>query len=183
MLLILITATPILDPWISALSTNWGNDQGDTLIVLGGDFTAPGVMGVNTYWRCGYAVVTWRAGHFRHVIVSGKNVAGPMRDFLVSQGIPRDAIVLEDKANSTRENALFVAQLLQNDPGRRVLVTSDYHMYRAVHAFRKVGIEVNPLPYPDARRSMRSPVERWAVFWTLAGETTRVAWYKLKGWI
>jgi uncharacterized SAM-binding protein YcdF (DUF218 family) len=179
----LITATPVLQPWISALSTNWGSDDGDTLIVLGGDFTGPGLMGVNTYWRCGYAVATWRAGHFRHVVVSGKDVAEPMRDFLVSQGIPRDAIVLEDKSNSTRENALFVAQLLQNDPGRRVLVTSDYHMFRALRAFRKVGIDVSPLPYPDARRSMRSLSQRWAIFALLAGETTKLVWYKFRSWI
>ena len=140
-------------------------------------------MGVNTYWRCGYAVFTWKAGHFRHVIVSGKDVAEPMRDFLVSQGISRDAVVLENKSNSTRENALFVAQLLQNDPGRRVLVTSDYHMFRALNAFRKVGIDVSPLPYPDARRSMRSPSQRWAVFSLLLDEKAKFAWYKIRGWV
>jgi uncharacterized SAM-binding protein YcdF (DUF218 family) len=62
-----------------------------------------------------------------------------------------------------------------------MLVASDYYMYRAVHAFSKVGIDVNPLPYPDARRSMRNPVERWRVFSLLAGGTTGVALYKFKG--
>ena len=78
---------------------------------------------------------------------------------------------------------VFVAQLLQNDPGRRVLVTSDYHMFRALRAFRKVGIDVSPLPYPDARRSMRSLSQRWAIFALLAGETTKLVWYKFRSWI
>lgn len=141
-----------------------------------------GVVGLNTYWRCGYAVVTWRAGHFRRLIVAGRYAAEPMRDLLVSQGIPRNAILLEDASTSTRENALFVARLLQDNPGRRVLLTSDYHMRRALGAFRKVGIDASPLPYPDARRNMTSLPQRWGIFWLLTGETAKFAWYKVRGW-
>src|SRR5947208_4542662 len=134
--LILITVTPALGWWTSALCSPWGANDGDTLIVLGSDQTAPGVPGVTSYWRSYYAVVVWRGGHFRRLIVSGKDVAESMRDFMAAEGVPRDAITVEKAANSTRENALFVARMIKGDTGPNVLLTSDYHSLRALKAFR-----------------------------------------------
>src|SRR5438128_2081340 len=119
---ILITVTPVLRWWTSALSSPWGADDGDTLIVLGSDRTAPGVPGISSYWRSFYAVLVWRAGHFHRIIVSGSDVAESMRDFIAGQGVPRDAIIVENQANSTRENALYVARMLQGIAGHNVLL-------------------------------------------------------------
>jgi len=48
-------------------------------------------------------------------------------------------VVAENYSRSTRENALNTARLLAGDTGTLVLMTSDFHMYRALRAFRKAG--------------------------------------------
>ena len=42
------------------------------------------------------------------------------------------------------ENALYTADLLNHSLVREVLLTSDFHVYRSVRAFQKVGLPVLP---------------------------------------
>jgi uncharacterized SAM-binding protein YcdF (DUF218 family) len=183
LIVLIVTATPLAGWWAQALGGRWGDERGDILIVPGSDLTAPGVMGRGSYWRSVYAVLYWRGGHYRTLLLSGKDIAVPMSDFIVSMGVPRDAIVLENRSRDTHENALFTAQLLRNDPRGKVLLTSDYHMFRALRAFRKAGLEVSPIPFPDARKQANNPLERWSVFCSLVNETAKIGYYYLRGWI
>lgn len=67
--------------------------------------------------------------------------------FMESLGVPRDRIVLEDRSRTTFENALFTRDLLKPKPGEYwLMVTSAYHMPRAIGAFRAVGFDVEPYP-------------------------------------
>jgi len=88
-LMLVITLTPVLSYWISTLSTPWGSGDGDTLIVLGADITAPDMIGFGSYWRSYYTALTWRQGHFRRIIIAGKDIAPLMRNFIVGEGVPR----------------------------------------------------------------------------------------------
>lgn len=57
-----------------------------------------------------------------------------MRNYLISQGIPEERIILEDQSTSTEENLNYSKAIIQGAGvtiPRIVLVTSDYHMYRA----------------------------------------------------
>ena len=66
---------------------------------------------------------------------------------LESLGIARDRILLEDRSRNTAENAVFSKAVVQPKPGERwLLVTSAYHMPRAIGAFRKAGFSVEPYP-------------------------------------
>ena len=181
--LFLITFTPVLRWWTAALAGRAGDGKGKVLIVLGGDLAASGILGVTSYWRCVYAVSYWREGQYQTLVVSGHNLAAPMRDFLVAYGVPREAIQMENRSLNTHENALFTAEILRNDPRGKVLLTSDYHMFRAFHAFRKAGLEVSPRPLPDAQRRANSLIERWTVFCFLTTETLGISYYTLRGWI
>ena len=180
--LIAVTVLPVLHYWTTALSTPWGEEGGDVLIVLGGDIVAPDMMGVTSYWRSCYAVRAWRSGRYQRIILSGKDIAPLMKDCLTAQGVPEQVIRVENGSVSTRENALDVAALLREDPGRKVLLTSDYHMGRALSAFRKAGIEASPLPIPDAHKRLGDWTQRWGIFWMLFQETVKVAYYKAHGW-
>jgi uncharacterized SAM-binding protein YcdF (DUF218 family) len=66
---------------------------------------------------------------------------GRMRDELVLRGIPAAAIVMETRGLNTRQQAANVATLLGapalTEPV--VLVTSEYHLRRALLCFRKAG--------------------------------------------
>jgi uncharacterized SAM-binding protein YcdF (DUF218 family) len=186
--MVIVTFTPLDNWWATILAGPWDDPNGDILIVLGGSVIDNGTIGVSTYWRCVYAVLAWKEGGYREIVVSGggpegQSVAKGMRDFLVSQGVPPDRILLETKSHSTRENALFVKELLDGTAGSKVLLTSDYHMFRASRAFRKVGLDVLPRPFPDARKSGQTYLNRWNAFLMLAQESAKIVYYRIRGWI
>ena len=69
------------------------------------------------------------------------------RDLLVELGHPPDHMLLEDKSRTTWENGALSREVARPRPGQVwVLVTSAFHMPRAVGVFRKLGWQV--IPYP-----------------------------------
>ena len=78
-------------------------------------------------------------------------------------GIARDRILLEDRARNTIENATFSQQLVRPKPGERwLLVTSAYHLPRAVGAFRKAGFPVEPYPVDWRTRGSQDALRPFA---------------------
>jgi uncharacterized SAM-binding protein YcdF (DUF218 family) len=62
-------------------------------------------------------------------------------------GVAHDRILLEDRSRNTIENALYSKQIAQPKAGERwLLITSAYHLPRAMGVFRKVGFAVEPYP-------------------------------------
>ena len=184
----LVTFTPLVSWWAGKLAGSWNDPSGETLIVLGGSMAADDILGQNSYLRAQYAVYAYREGWVRHIILSGGNATGPsvaaaMKQVLLSHGIPDSIIELEAAARSTHENAQNVGPLLAGRPGRNVLLTSDYHMYRAFSVFRKAGIDVLPRPFPDVRKRAAGWRGRWPAFIELCDETVKIVYYRYKGWI
>lgn len=67
--------------------------------------------------------------------------------YLQDVGITPERIVIEKASRDTYENAVFTKKILNPEPEDRwLLVTSAYHMPRAVGAFRKAGFTVVPFP-------------------------------------
>jgi cyclophilin family peptidyl-prolyl cis-trans isomerase len=88
--------------------------------------------------------------------------ADAMRTELVRAGVPADAIVRERCSLSTRENARFTAALLSRRGVRRVtVVTCDWHLPRALAAFRRAGLEAEGVPAPSLAVPWRRRVVRW----------------------
>jgi len=71
--------------------------------------------------------------------------ASMMAEFLVEMGVARERILIEDASRSTAENA-EQALAAAGPGGKWLLVTSAFHMPRAVGAFRAAGLEVIPAP-------------------------------------
>jgi uncharacterized SAM-binding protein YcdF (DUF218 family) len=66
---------------------------------------------------------------------------------LEALGVPRGRVIAEDKSRNTVENARFSRDIAQPKPGERwLLVTSAYHLPRAVGIFRKAGFPVEAYP-------------------------------------
>ncbi len=62
-------------------------------------------------------------------------------------GLPGGRVIAEDKSRNTVENAVFSKRLAMPKPGERwLLVTSAYHMPRAVGVFRRAGFPVEAYP-------------------------------------
>jgi uncharacterized SAM-binding protein YcdF (DUF218 family) len=188
LIVIVVTATPLVTWWAGELAGPWNEPHGDILIVLGGSILDDGKIGGSSYWRAIYGVRTYKEGGFKEVIVSGGGpdpvpVAVPIRDYMVCNGVPASAIRIETRSNSTRENALNAKQLLNNSPGKKVLLTSDFHMYRAHRVFTKIGLQVEPAPFPDVRRRGGWWLSRWQCFQDLVWESVKIFVYSWRGWI
>ena len=61
-----------------------------------------------------------------------------MRDLLIERGVSDDRLILEDQAKTTIENFKNVANII-NPTLSVVLITSDYHMDRAVRIAQDAG--------------------------------------------
>jgi uncharacterized SAM-binding protein YcdF (DUF218 family) len=188
LLFVVATVTPIDNWWANYLAGAWNDPKGEVLVVLGSD-TVKDSIGLSSYWRSVYAVRVWKQGGVRTVVVCGgsngsqPSVAEQMRDFMVSQGVPVAAIRVETESQSTRENALKSKPLLDQLGGKKILLTSDYHMFRAYRVFRKAGIDVEPSPFPDSLKQAASWQTRWPAFLGLCVEEAKIAYYFVRGWI
>ena len=69
---------------------------------------------------------------------SGKTEAAVMRDILLERGIPEGKMVLEDRAESTKQNFRNTAELVSPEEPV-VLITSNYHMDRASQTAASAG--------------------------------------------
>ncbi|MCC6891153.1 MAG: YdcF family protein [Hyphomicrobiales bacterium] len=66
---------------------------------------------------------------------------------LETLGVARARVIAEDKSRNTVENARYARDLANPQPGERwLLVTSAYHLPRAVGVFRKAGFAVEAYP-------------------------------------
>jgi uncharacterized SAM-binding protein YcdF (DUF218 family) len=68
-------------------------------------------------------------------------------EVFASLGIDPSRLTIERQSRNTYENALFSKQLAAPKPGERwLLITSAFHMPRAIGLFRKVGFTVEACP-------------------------------------
>ena len=131
----------------------------DAIVLLGGGISA--VTNVAPYPdmsgsadRVWYAARLWRAGKAPVIIPSGPGISNGDAILLHDFGVPREAVVVEDKARNTEENAKLVVDLIQGMPSSRssqakpkvLLVTSAWHMRRSLLMFQKYAPELECIP-------------------------------------
>lgn len=129
-------------------------------IVLGGftskDYRGRGFFNEHSD-RLIEAVRLYESGKVSHIMVSGGSnkldpdgftEAGYVSQVLKELHLPDSVILVDTKSRNTSENALYTQQVL-SDAGAKppfLLVTSAFHMRRALYLFRHYGFQV--LPYP-----------------------------------
>ena len=66
-----------------------------------------------------------------------------MEQYLIEHGIPQDHIIREDRSTTTRENLAFSKKIIdERDADPYVaLVTSNYHVYRALSLCDDIDLE------------------------------------------
>ena len=183
LVVLLVSLTPFVSWYSRVLAGPWNDPEGAILIVLGGGEFDEGFPAENSTWRGIYAYRSWKTGRFQRIVISGSRVSGDMRELLLCKGVPPDAVVTENASLSTRENAMNTAHLLAGESGSKVLLTSDYHMFRASRAFRKAGLKILPRPIPDAGKRATSVLRRWPAFLDEVVETAKIGYYAMRGWI
>ena len=109
--------------------------------------------------------------------------------FVVDEGIAAARTILEERSRSTHENAVFAKESIR--PGSAetwILVTSAFHMPRAVASFRAVDWPVIPYPVDfkvdpnTVWRGNFNLVEGLGTATTAGKEWAGLAGYRLRGW-
>jgi uncharacterized SAM-binding protein YcdF (DUF218 family) len=162
----------------------WDASHGapDGIIVLGGAidnaaFAATGEFALNeSAERMTEAVGLARAypaarlvfsGGEGALVTSGATEADAARAFFVRMGVAPERIEVENRSRNTTENATFTKALVQPKPGERWLViTSAWHMPRAMGCFRAAGFPVEAYPV-DFRTPGQGPW--WPFFYASDG--------------
>lgn len=69
--------------------------------------------------------------------------AEAMRRYMIEKGIPDEKILVEDRSTTTYENLVNSKAIIDAREGRKytALVTSNYHVYRALRYCKKIGLE------------------------------------------
>lgn len=97
----------------------------------------------------------YRKGIVRKIIISGGpkvdakdylTESAGVRQILLNACVPANAILIEDSSRNTHENAKFIKYLQMQHPElqKLLLVTSAFHMKRAISCFKKEGLQVDP---------------------------------------
>lgn len=130
------------------------------IILLGGGLSSRTVAGRvvedlgDAADRIRYAATLARENPGLPVLISGGQVfersgarseAEGMADLLVELGVDRSRIVMETQSRTTAENAAF-ANRQAGESGAWLVVTSAFHMPRAMGAFRKAGVNAMGAP-------------------------------------
>jgi uncharacterized SAM-binding protein YcdF (DUF218 family) len=126
----------------------------DAVVVFAGGVGEFGRAGGGVQERIAKAVDLYRAGVAPRVIISSGYVftlreAEVMKAIAIANGVPADAILLEESAADTYQNVMFTHRILRDHNWRKIaLVSSPYHMRRALMTWRKVAPEVEVIATP-----------------------------------
>ena len=174
----------------------------DAIIVLAGDVSIPAPPRLETQVRGNrvlHSLRLYRAGKAPLLIVSGGNVfpqegLEPESEYtarlLNELGVPREAIVVDRISRNTHENALEIARLVNKHKLDEVLlVTSAFHMPRAVASFQSAGIQVIPSPSSISAELAHPKVLDWiptidslGSLNSLVHEKLGLLVYRVRGW-
>ena len=123
----------------------------DAIVLLGGGMGCPRTTGAppemfSAADRVWHAARLWHAGRAKVIIASGCSEAQSSVPFLRALGVPSDVIWVEGRARNTIENGIYVQQMISEKKlsPKVLLVTSAWHMRRAMMIFRSVGLD--PVP-------------------------------------
>ncbi|WBP95237.1 YdcF family protein [Mycolicibacterium neoaurum] len=127
------------------------------IVILGYGLTPDGWMRPILFTRVLTGLAVAQAFPQSPIIVTGGNPrqgrteAGEMRNLLQMLGFPANRIIVEDKANSTVQNARFSVPLAKKaDTSGIILVTSSTHQDRADTNFVDAGANVlATVSFPD----------------------------------
>lgn len=133
---------------VSTLPAELARLAGSTyIVVLGGGYSPdPRIDANSRLSQDGFARLVKGIQLCRQVascklILSGGPPAAPqtMQEIALSLGIPQQEIILEEKSRNTEQEARYIKPMVGATPF--ILVTSAYHMPRAMDLFRKLGMQ------------------------------------------
>lgn len=171
-----IFTTPLVDNSIISLLENKYtvpvNPKGDVIVMLGGGATLDtpnlnfnGHLSGFAANRLITSVELYKKLNIPIIISGGKVFKSTgteseiSKNILITMGIPENKIIVENQSINTTENAKYTKKILDKYNFKNpILVTSAFHMPRAVIQFKKFNINVLPFP-TDYQTNLRGSFE------------------------
>jgi vancomycin permeability regulator SanA len=123
-------------------------EPADVAVVLGNEVYLNGEPSPQLEARLDRAVELFRQRLFPQIVVSGgietngTDESLAMRQYLMRQGVPAEAIFLDPRGSDTMDTAEDTVALMNQQGWKRIMIISQYfHLPRCRLAFRKAGIK------------------------------------------
>jgi len=153
-----INTTAFADRLVKPLQRPDTDGAAEAIVVLGAGAYEPCGCNLAAVRRTELAVELFREGRAPSVIFTGGPnpdtkgvpVASAMATLARRLGLPAEAIVEEDRATTTAENARFTWPILKERNIHTILlVTDSVHMRRAEESFRAPGLSIERASVPQ----------------------------------
>jgi uncharacterized SAM-binding protein YcdF (DUF218 family) len=155
----------------------------DVIVLLGSMVYPGGRVGPSLERRAFHAAALYHRGLAPRVLCTGGIGSYPPSEAIVAcsrvveLGVPASAIILEDQARNTEQNAAYTARLMRESRWQSAIVVSDgFHLYRATTMFEQQRIITYPSP-AEATTGPMNVVERIV---RELREAVGVMWYGLR---
>lgn len=156
-----------------------GNDY-DAMLVLGAQVKPDGEPSLQLQWRLEKAAETYRIKPVPVVVCGGQGGNEPeaeavvMRRVLISLGVDESMILMDTTSTSTHSNVRNAMSLLKGyDVHKVVVITSDYHLPRALAITRDAGLDAYGVGAPTklgmrywAKNHCREALA-WCKYWAV----------------
>jgi uncharacterized SAM-binding protein YcdF (DUF218 family)/glycosyltransferase involved in cell wall biosynthesis len=163
----------------------------DVIVVFAGGAGESGQAGGGYQERVKQAVDLYNDGYAPRMIFSTGFVFAfregeVMRSLAMANGVPAEAIILETQARNTYENVVRSWEILDTYGWKRALVVSSpYHMRRAMLTWRRVAptTEAIPVPVPASQFYLHERGPSLAQMRGILQEYAAIVLYWWRGWI
>jgi uncharacterized SAM-binding protein YcdF (DUF218 family) len=165
-------------------------EPAQAIVVLGSSVSEDGILEDESIRRALQGILLYRKGLAPEILFLGYTLPGgpaeaQVRSALARElGLPEQALLVETRARTTREEATLSARALQGQGIRRILLVTDaLHLVRAQRLFTRAGFEVLPAPPEDPTRTSTDPEGRLKLMRAVAGEALALAYYRAAGYL
>lgn len=160
---------------IYRVSTAPAPENYDAIIVLGAQVKPSGELSLQLTWRLDAAWEAWQQHNCPVVVCGAQGADEPMpeahamRAYLKGLGVPEAQILVDDQSFNTKQNIRNAARLLDGSAERVLIVTSDYHLPRAMalaedEGLQATGIGAETLPDYWVKNYGREALA-WMKYW------------------
>lgn len=144
--------------------------ESDAILVLGCQVMEDGSLSLMLKDRLDKAIELYKQGISEKIIVSGDHgreeydEVNAMKKYLIENEIPSESIFMDHAGFSTYESLYRAGYIFKVE--KLIVVTQEYHLYRAVYIGNKLGIETYGVPaektlyYGQTSREIREILAR-----------------------
>jgi uncharacterized SAM-binding protein YcdF (DUF218 family) len=190
LLVLVSTLTPIPN-WAAGLFDSApGIAPADAIVVLASNIDPDGTLNASSLRRLIDGVVLFQRGLAPRLMLTGTHLPGRPSEAAAravlaqTLGVPRSAMLVEERLYTTRDEAERAAAVLKPLGVTRVLlVTAATHMARARALFERQGFAVQPAPVPEGGSSSDVPEERFGLLRRTVAEAAAHAYYRAAGYL